>query len=141
MIKKILLLAIAISLVTAFVPAAMAQDDATCNWKVTALQVGKWGNGKKKDGLWPKGSFPIPAGTSERPDWYVNGVNCGKCQLVAGGGSTIRFLPNSSQYLKDGQPNTIMLKYSKPPCAGVSSSKTVVVDWSKVGPGQFYTFR
>ena len=139
--KKILLSALLIILVLAWASNTLAQDSSKCSWKVTALQVGKWGNGNQKAGLWPKGSFPIPVGTSERPDWYVNGRNCGKAQLVAGGGGLMRFLPNSSPYLKDRSSNTITLKYTKAPCAGVTSSKTVVVDWSKVRPGQYYTFK
>lgn len=141
MLRKGLLLALAASLILALAGPALAQDSSKCTWQVTALQVGKWGNGKQKAGLWPKGSFPIPVGVSERPTWYVNGHNCGHSQMVAGGGARMRFLPNSSRYLHDGGANTITLQYSRPPCAGVSSSKTVEVDWSKVRPGGYYTFK
>ena len=140
MVKNFLLTLIAISLAVVFATSALAQDSAVCNWKITALQAGKWENGKKKAGLWSKGSFPIPVGVSERPTWYVNGVNCGHSQLCAGCGSSVQFLPNSSQYLKDGESNTITLKYNKPPCAGVTSSKSFVMDWSRVRPGGYYTF-
>ena len=121
---------------------ATAQDSSKCLWKVTAVQAGKWGNGNMKAGLWPKGSFPanIP-GVTERPDWYVNGHNCGKSQMCAGCGAGMRFLPNSSFYLNDKGENTIMIKYNKAPCAGVTSEKTFTFDWSRVRPGGYYTFK
>jgi hypothetical protein len=141
MFKNFLLALIAISFVSVFATSALAQDGSVCNWKVTALQAGKWGNGNKKAGLWPKGSFPIPVGTTERPTWFVNGVNCGHGQIVAGGGASMRFLPNCSQYLKDGEYNTITVKYLKPPYTGATSSKSFKMDWSRVRPGGFYTFK
>lgn len=120
---------------------AGAQDSSKCNWRVTAVQLGKWGNGNQKAGIWPKGSFPVPVGTTERPDWFVNGHNCGKSQQCAGCGSGMRYLPNSSGYLKDGQENTIMVRYSKAPCAGVSSERTFTLDWGQVPNGGYKTFR
>ena len=142
MTKKLMILAIILGLAALMAAPALAQQGSSkCAWKVSALQLGKWGNGNKKAAIWPKGSFPIPAGVSERPDWYVNDHNCGKSQMCVGCVSTMRFLPNSSQYIKDGEANTITVKYSKPPCQGVSISKTVVVEWSQVPNGGYRTFK
>ena len=142
MLKKLIPVFVALSLVAAFAAGAMAQEDASkCAWKVTAVRAGKWANGNQKAALWPKGSFPIPVGVSERPDWYVNGHNCGKSQLCAGCGGSMRFLPNSSRYLKDNDTNTIMLKYNKPPCAGKTSSKSFSFKWSQVPKGGYKTFK
>ena len=143
MLKKLMLLILVCSLAAAFSTGAMAADDkiSKCSWKVTAVRAGKWGNGKQKAALWPMGSFPIPVGVSERPDWYVNGTNCGKSQMCVGCGSRMRFLPNSSRYLKDDGSNTIMLKYNKPPCKGVTSSKTFSFKWSLIKAGRYRTFK
>ena len=53
----------------------------------------------------------------------------------------MRFLPNSSAYLKDNDTNTIMLKYNKPPCAGQTSSKSFTFKWSQVPNGGYRTFK
>lgn len=120
-------------------PAVLADEAAisSCPWVISKVQAGKWGNGNQKAGLWFKGSFPINIpGVTERPTWYVNGVDCGKSQIHF----SLRFLPNSSAHLKDGQSNTVTVKFLKPPYNGASNSRTFTFSWSQVPNGGYKEF-
>jgi hypothetical protein len=108
-----------------------------CPWKISGVEVGKWGNGRLKDSIWIHGSFPIPPGTSERPDWYINGTCVGKSCLFF----NLRRLPGGSSYLNDGQSNTVTVKFTKPPYAGASNSLTFTPDISSIRPGQHRVFK
>lgn len=111
---------------------AMTQD-VPCPWKISRVGVAKWGNGKPKAGIWFKGSFPIPPGTSERPTWYINGFNVGKAQLLIDS----RYIPNQSMLLIEGQGNTIKVQFLKPPYNGASFQCTTdTFSWDDIHAGQ-----
>lgn len=106
--------------------------DKPCPWRIVKVKVGKWGNGNTKAGIWVQGSFPANLGP-ERPEWSVNGVNVGKASKQPGH----LFIPNSSQYLKPGE-NTITVRFSWPPYAGASDSRTITgFDWDQVPNGGY----
>jgi hypothetical protein len=112
-------------------------DSKPCPWKISKVQLGKWGNGKMKAGTWLKGSFPINIpGVTERPTWYINGTCVGKSQIHF----NMRWIPNSSSYINDGMTNTITVKFLKPPYNGASHTYTFTPDFSKVPKGGYKSF-
>ena len=115
---------------------ASAEEGKPCPWKISKIQVSKWGNGNHKSSIWVSGSFPIPPGVSERPTWYINGNNVGHSQMFFGQ----RVIPNSSRLLNSGQ-NSITVRFLKPPYNGASFTKTISnFGWDKVAPGQDKSF-
>ncbi len=114
----------------------LAQEEASCPWKISKIKVGKWANGNKKARIWVFGSFPIPPGVSERPTWFVNGRNVGHATVFFGD----RTLPNTSHMLNDGE-NTIEVKFLKPPYNGASFKKTISnFSWDNVPNGGYKSF-
>ena len=137
MLGKILLVVMALCLPAAFASGAPAKEDfPQCAWKVTAVQAGKWPDGRKKDGLWLKGSFILPPMYNEIPQWEMNGFAFGESKMCATCGESMVFLPDSSRFLREGQGNTVTLRYIRTPCAGVTSSKTFSFKWSEVPNGR-----
>jgi hypothetical protein len=113
--------------------APAAAEKGTCPWRITAIKVGKWGNGKLKDNFFAVGSFPINAGVTERPDWYVNGSYAGKSTMHF----NLRAL-RAAGMLRSKQENTVKIKFVKKPS---EFTFTFYYDEDKVRPGQYYTFK
>ena len=99
-----------------------------CPWKISGIAVGKWANGKLKAAIWAHGSFPIPPGASQRPTWFVNGVNVGHAAIFF----YTRRIPRGSSYLRPNAYNTVTVKFSKPPYAGTSHSRTFFYEPDKI---------
>ncbi len=104
--------------------------DAPCPWTITGIAAERWANGNYKLALRAKGSFPIPWGVSERPIWYVNGVNVGHSDLFF----DMRTVYGST-YLMDDAQNTVKVQFNWHPHNGASHSYTFYYDKDLVPPG------
>ena len=121
-----------------FTPAFAGEaGNKPCPWTITSIKVGKWGNGSEKARIWVQGSFPIPAGVSERPVWSVNGNNVGHSEIFFGE----QALPNASYLLNEGD-NSVEVKFVKPPYNGAINVKPISgFSWDKVPNGGYKTFK
>ena len=136
--KKLIIfavLAMALVSLTALYAAVQASSPA-CPWQIKGIEVGKWANGNLKDAIWAHGSFPIPPGVSERPTWFVNGVNLGHSTIFF---DTRRVYPGA-KYLKPKEQNTVTVKFFNPPYAGASHSRTFFYDPDRIAPGGSIVF-
>ena len=134
--KTLILLLPALCLAALISIQVWAESDKPCPWRISGIEVGKWGNGRLKASIWAHGSFPIPPGVSERPTWFVNGINAGHSQIHF----NMRRIPNAVQFLRDKEQNTVTVRFLKPPYNGASHTYTFHFDPDKIGPGQYKKF-
>jgi len=132
--------AVTLSLAVLYAGIGMAADDGSklCPWRVSRIDVSKWANGRLKASIVVHGYFPIPPGpgVSERPTWFINGVNCGHSTAFF----NARRIHNGSPYLKKNAHNTVTVKFFKPPYAGASHSHTFFFEPDKIAPGRYKFF-
>lgn len=134
--RTLFTLAAALGLAVILAGPAPAGENQPCPWRISKIEVAKWGNGNLKASLWAHGSFPIPPGVSERPTWYVNGRNVGHSQIFF----NTRRLPNAVRHLQDKAQNTVEVKFLKPPYNGASNSYSFYYDSDQIRPGQHKIF-
>lgn len=133
-----ILFIILLTLLFSFSGSPSRAADRPCPWTISSMGVGKWANGNHKASIWVSGSFPrnLP-GSTERPDWFINGKFVGKSQAQIEN----RMIPNSSAHLVPGT-NTITVKFTSPPYKGASHTLTIQdFDWSKVPNGGYRYYR
>lgn len=105
-----------------------------CPWSISTISVEKWGNGNIKSAMRASGSFPISTGM-ERPTWYVNDNDVGKADVFF----QLRTVYGGAQ-LRDKAVNTVVVKFSKAPYAGATSTLRFYFDADRVPPGGSATF-
>lgn len=105
-----------------------------CPWRISKIGVGKWANGNKKAGTWIGGSFPVNIpGTTERPDWAINGSPVGKSQAHF----NLRWIPNSSSRFNPGD-NTVKVEFIRHPYQGAFHQCRIKgFNWDQVPNGGY----
>ena len=133
--------AVTLSLAVLCTGTGMTADDGSTPypWRIDGIEVGKWRNGMFKATIWAHGSFPMPwgSGVPERPTWFINGVDCGHSTTFFDSRKNIL---NGFPHLKENEPNTVTVKFFRPPNAGASYSHTFFFEPGKVSPGGYKLF-